>query len=431
YQNVVADLGVTPEADSPPGGQGDGAAAVAEPSARPSADADLLHVAAAMALVKAYRTHGHLAARLDPLGSEPIGDPALDPEPLGLTPEGVDLLVPMLDLLLELAAERSARQVVLGMAHRGRLNVLTHVVGRPYVTIFAEFEGTKARRTHEVREGEDEETGDVKYHHGAEGAYRTRAGKVISVSLAHNPSHLEYVCPVVEGRSRAQQTNRRGRELHHDPSDVLPVLIHGDAAFAGQGVVQETLNLSALRGYDTGGTVHLITNNQIGFTTDMEDARSTRYASDLAKGFDIPIIHVNADDPEACLAAVRLAMRYKSRFHHDVLIDLVGYRRHGHNEADEPAYTQPLMSEAIKRHPPVREVYSQRLAAEGSLSEAQAAERYQRAYQQLVEIQQGFKASLAHAPAEPAPARVVAGQEPETAVAAETLGALNQQLLAW
>ena len=156
---------------------------------------------------------------------------------------------------------------------------------------------------------------------------------------------------MVDGRARAKQTQRRGREAHHDPSAALPVAIHGDAAFAGQGVVAETLNLGALKGYRTGGTLHLITNNQVGFTTDMEDARSTRYACDLAKGFDIPIIHVNADDPEACLSAVRLAMAYRDRFHQDVLIDLVGYRRHGHNEGDEPAYTQPLMYERIKSLP--------------------------------------------------------------------------------
>ena len=162
----------------------------------------------------------------------------------------------------------------------------------------------------------------------------------------------------MDGRARAKQTQRRGREAHHDPTAALPVVIHGDAAFAGQGVVAETLNLGALKGYRTGGTLHLITNNQVGFTTDMEDARSTRYAIDLAKGFDIPIIHVNADDAEACLSAVRLAMAYRDRFRQDVVIDLVGYRRHGHNEGDEPAYTQPLMYERIRNLPTVRELYA-------------------------------------------------------------------------
>ena len=186
-------------------------------------------------------------------------------------------------------------------------------------------------------------TGDVKYHHGAEGAFVTQGGKAITVALLSNPSHLEFIGPVVDGRARAAQTNRRGREAVVDTTAALPVIIHGDAAFPGQGVVAETLNLGDLEGYRTGGTVHLIANNQVGFTTDPRDGRSTRWASDLAKGFDIPIIHVNADDPEACLAAVRLAMAYRVKFQDDVLIDLVGYRRHGHNETDEPGYTQPVM----------------------------------------------------------------------------------------
>ncbi len=482
-----------------------------------------------MALVKAYRTHGHLAARLDPLGSEPSGDPALDPIGLGLTPEvmakiparvlrvavpgetladaypnlqatycgtiayevehvsdhgqrvwlrqviesgahrrpmaredrialldrliaveaferflhkaylgqkrfsieGVDLLVPMLDLVIELSADRGAREVVVGMAHRGRLNVLTHNVGRPYVTIFAEFEGGK-----KVEGGfapPDEGTGDVKYHHGADGAYRTRSGKAITVALAHNPSHLEFVGPVVDGRARAQQTQRRGQEAVHDPVVAVPVVIHGDAAFAGQGVVAETLNLGALNGYRVGGTMHLITDNQIGFTTDMVDARSTRHASDLAKGFDIPIIHVNADDAEACLAAVRLASLYREEFHRDALIDLVGYRRWGHNEGDEPSYTQPLMYERIKSHPTARELYAAQLVKENVLTADEAESRYAAAYQRLVEIQQGFKASAPQTPATGTAGlgvKVPSGEVVETAVPAEQLLALNTQLLA-
>jgi 2-oxoglutarate dehydrogenase E1 component len=493
---------------------------------RPSAPPPLLdHVAAAMALIKAYRTHGHLAARLDPLGTEPAGDPSLDPASLGLTPEimaeipagvlrvavpgetlaealpnlqvtycgtiayevehvsdhgqrvwlrqqiesgaqrrpltqeeklalldrliavesfesflhksylgqkrfsieGVDLLVPMLDLVFELAANDGAREVVVGMAHRGRLNVLVHNVGRPYVTIFAEFEGGKKL---EGESPEADRTGDVKYHLGAEGAYLTRSGKAITIALAHNPSHLEFVGPVVDGNTRARQTQRRGREAHHDPSCALPVVIHGDAAFAGQGVVAETLNLSALRGYRVGGTVHLITNNQVGFTTDMSDARSTRHASDLAKGFDLPIIHVNADAAEACLAAVRLAMQYRQEFRRDVLIDLVGYRRWGHNEGDEPAYTQPLMYERIKHHPSPRELYAAALVAEGVISAEEATARYDAAYQKLIEIQQGFRASAPKAaPALPAPAKLIPGEVVDTAVPAEQLTALNEQLL--
>ena len=488
------------------------------------APAELHQVAAAMALVKAHRTHGHLAAHLDPLGSEPLGDPALDPNPLGLTPEvmaripsqvlrvavpgetlaealpelratycrtiayevehiasheervwlrqqietgahrtplgpdtkielldrliqvealerflhkaylgqkrfsieGLDLLVPMLDVAIDMAADQGSREVVLGMAHRGRINVLVHTLGRPYVTIFAEFEGKKPGR-----EGEDEGTGDVKYHLGAEGAFITKSGRSIAVSLSHNPSHLEFVGAVVDGRARARQTQRKAAEGYHDPSAALPIVIHGDAAFAGQGVVQETLNLGALRGYRTGGTIHIITNNQVGFTTDPMDARSTRHASDLAKGFDIPIVHVNGDDAEACLSAVRLAMMYRERFREDVVIDLVGYRRHGHNEGDEPGYTQPLMYERIKAHRSVREQYASELVAEGSLTAEEAADRYQAAYQHLVELQQGFKASQSQPkPAESAPNRIQR-EDPPTAVPGDRLTALNSQLLTY
>jgi 2-oxoglutarate decarboxylase len=509
------------------------AAAVRKPE-RPSGPQDqvapemLFHVAAAMALVKAFRMHGHLAARLDPLGTEPIGDPALDPASLGLTPEimsaipskvlriavpgktlaeslpflqatyggtmayeiehistheervwlrekiesgayrqplapdrqrwllqrltevealerflhkaylgqkrfsieGVDTLVPMLDLTVESAADSGARDVVIGMAHRGRLNVLAHTIGRPYETIFAEFEGGR-----QVEAGQltpEGGTGDVKYHHGAEGAYVTSQGKAITVSLSPNPSHLEFVSPVVDGRARAKQTQRRGREAHHDPTFALPVAIHGDAAFAGQGVVAETLNLGALEGYRTGGTLHLITNNQVGFTTDMEDARSTRYASDLAKGFDIPIIHVNADDAEACLAAVRLAMAYRDRFHQDVVIDLVGYRRHGHNEGDEPAYTQPLMYERIKNLPTVRELYARQLVQSGVVAQEEVDRQAAQAYQRLVDIQQAFKASMARAAPQERPVRISGpGQEVDTALSREFLIALNDQLHSW
>ncbi len=276
--------------------------------------------------------------------------------------EGVDMTVPMLDTALELAAAFGAHKVVMGMAHRGRLNVLAHVVSLPYEAILEEFEGGGAGSASDP----EAVTGDVKYHLGAEGTYKTTKGKEVTVSLLSNPSHLEAVNPVVEGWTRAEQTDRSGAEAKYDVSIVLPLLIHGDAAFAGQGVVAETFNLARLRGYTTGGTIHFITNNQIGFTTDPRDGRSTDYSSDLAKGFDVPIIHVNADDPEACIAAVRLAWMYREKFHGDVVIDIVGYRRWGHNEGDEPAYTQPLMYEVIKKTPPVREKYAAQLAAEPS-----------------------------------------------------------------
>ena len=526
FEQVAAGLGVSVGAAPAPVVRAERPDTAVPMTASPMATtaSDLDQVAAAMAIVKAHRTHGHLAAHLDPLGSDPLGDPALDPEPLGLTPEvmgripsrplrvavpgatlaealpnlratycgtiayevehiashqervwlrqqiesgahrhpldrdarlelldrliqveslerflhkaylgqkrfsieGVDLLVPMLDAVIDMAADQGAREVVLGMAHRGRLNVLAHTLGRPYVTIFAEFEGKSASA-----EGDDDGTGDVKYHHGAEGAFVTKSGRSITVSLAHNPSHLEFVGAVVDGRARARQTQRKSAEAYHDPSAALPVVIHGDAAFAGQGVVQETLNLGALRGYRTGGTIHLITNNQVGFTTDVVDSRSTRHASDLAKGFDIPIIHVNADDAEACLAAVRLSMMYRERFREDVLIDLIGYRRHGHNEGDEPAYTQPLMYERIKAHRSARELYAASLVTDGILSAEEATARYDAAYQHLIDQQQGFKASSSQPrPAEAAPSKIIR-ENPPTAVAADTLIGLNNQLLAF
>ena len=258
--------------------------------------------------------------------------------------EGLDVMIPMLDETIELSAEAGAHQVVIGMAHRGRLNVLAHVIGRPYETILREFEG---ERTLEAVAADPEGgSGDVKYHLSAEGRRGTGSGQ-ISVRVAANPSHLEAVDPVVEGLARAEQTDRSTREGTHEPDVGVAVLIHGDAAFPAQGVVAETLNLQGLHGYTTGGTLHLISNNQIGFTTDPEQGRSTRYSSDLAKGFDVPIIHVNADDPEAAISAIRLAMAFRRRFGHDVVVDLVGYRRHGHNEGDEPGYTQPLMAARI------------------------------------------------------------------------------------
>jgi 2-oxoglutarate decarboxylase len=487
---------------------------------------DLKHVAAAMGLVKAHRHFGHMAARLDPLGSAPPGDPALDPGPLGLTPEvmaripaevlriyvpgktlaeaypnlhttycgtiayevehigsheqrlwlrqviesglhrkpltkddkkkllarltavetlerflhkaylgqkrfsieGLDVMVPMLDLTIELTGNAGAREVVIGMAHRGRLNVLAHIVNLPYETIFAEFEGGRHVEETLTPEGG---TGDVKYHHGAEGTFRTAFGKTVTVTLSPNPSHLEAVNPVVEGRARAEQTSRRGPDAHHDGTVALPVLIHGDAAFPGQGGVAETFNLAGIKGYTTGGTVHLIGNNQVGFTTDPREGRSTDYSSDLAKGFDAPIIHVNADDPEACLAAVRLAMMYRDKFHGDVVIDVVGYRRHGHNEGDEPSYTQPLMYERIRQTPTVRQRYAEQLAAEGIMDAAAAQTATDAATARLQEIQQALKASLAKGGAVEEPQRISTQSvaEPETAVRAELLTTLNDQLL--
>ena len=211
-------------------------------------------------------------------------------------------------------------------------------------------------------------TGDVKYHYGHAGVYETHAGEKIDVRLYPNPSHLEFVDPVVIGATRYEQDLIEGSDLDHDPKRAVPVLLHGDAAFPGQGVVAETFNLQALEGYSTGGTIHIIQNNQVGFTTDPEEARSTPYAADMAKGFNVPIVHVNADDVEACSGAVRLAMAYRERWGRDIVIDVIGYRRYGHNETDEPAYTQPQMAAKIKAHPPVSEIYAEKLIAEGVVS---------------------------------------------------------------
>ena len=280
--------------------------------------------------------------------------------------EGLDVLVPMLDEAIEIAADEGAHEVVIGMAHRGRLNVLAHVVGRPYDVVLREFEGERTIEAVVVARRAAAATSSTTS--AREGVRTTRAGE-ITVTLTSNPSHLEAVDPVVEGRARAEQTDRSTREGYHDPRVALPVLIHGDASFAGQGEVAETLNLGGLAGYSTGGTVHLIANNQVGFTTDPDDGRSTRYSSDLAKGFDIPIIHVNADDPEAAISAIWLAMAYRRRFGHDVVVDLVGYRRHGHNEQDEAAYTQPLLAAAIAGAPDRARALRRRARRHGRVDE--------------------------------------------------------------
>ena len=535
YEQVFGHLGVSlpplvapsaPQA-APPAA----APAVAPASAAAPTDEELLQtVQAATSLLKAHRTHGHLAARLDPLGREPEGDPALDPEPLGLTPElmakipsrilrmyvsgetlmeslphlretycgpiayeiehigshrqrlwlreaiesgrfrtplsveeqkgllkrltevdalerfmhkaylgqkqfsieGLDMTVPMLDELIQLSAAQGAREVVLGMAHRGRLNVLAHNLGRPYGTIFAEFEGTSTLEP--ITTIPQGGTGDVKYHHGAQGAYQLPSGESIVVRLESNPSHLEYVAPVVAGATRAAQTTRQGPHVHRDTNCALPVILHGDAAFPGQGVVAETLNLQALDGYTVGGTVHIIQNNQVGFTTDPDDARSTTWASDLAKGFDVPIIHVNADDVAACIAAVRLAFAFRQEFGHDVLIDLIGYRRFGHNEADEPAYTQPSMYQVIKKHPSVRELFARQLIDQGVVTEQESTEMTDQVWALLTEAHERLKdrlrggKELEHATGQyeldrtPSP-------EVKTAVSADRLRVLNEELL--
>ncbi len=300
--------------------------------------------------------------------------------------EGLDVMIPMLEETITELADDGTKTAVLGMAHRGRLSTISYVVNRPYEEIFVEFHAAG-----QPSEESDDATGDVKYHHGATGVYETPDGKAVDVVLANNPSHLEAVDGVVEGRTRALQTDHNSATATLHTGRAAPILIHGDAAFSAQGVVAEVLNLQALPGYSTGGTLHLISNNQIGFTTMPSDGRSTRYASDLAKGFDVPIVHVNADDVDACMAAVRLAIDFRRRFQHDVIIDLIGYRRFGHNEADEPAYTQPQMYERIKSHPTVRELYAQKLIAQGVITPEEVAAQQARATARIEEAQTAVK----------------------------------------
>jgi 2-oxoglutarate dehydrogenase E1 component len=275
--------------------------------------------------------------------------------------EGSETLIPVLDLILNKASGSGILEVVLGMAHRGRLNVLANIIGKSFESIFSEFE--------DIQDPESiEGSGDVKYHLGATGEYKTAEGKSIIVSVASNPSHLEWVNPVVEGIVRAKQTRLDDNKEH---KKIMPLLIHGDAAMAGQGIVAETLNLSQLSGYRTGGTVHIIINNQIGFTTLPEDARSSQYASDVAKMIQAPIFHVNGDDPEASLWVAGLAFEYRQMFHKDVVIDLLGYRRWGHNEGDEPGFTQPLLYAKIKNHPSVMTQYAIQLVKNKVLNETE------------------------------------------------------------
>ncbi len=279
--------------------------------------------------------------------------------------EGAEVVIPILGYLLNSAAKQDAQEAVIGMAHRGRLNVLANIIKKPYAKIFSEFQGNIDPHTVHG-------SGDVKYHLGASGTFETKDGKKISVAVAPNPSHLEAVNPVVEGVVRAKQDRRDDTERRR----TIPILIHGDAAFAGQGVVAETLNLSHLKGYRTGGTIHIIINNQIGFTTAPEEARSTPYATDVAKMVQAPIFHVNGDDPEAAIRVTRIALEYRHRFNKDVVIDVICYRRHGHNEGDEPSYTQPLMYRKIETHPSVREIYQERLMREGLINSEEAEQKY-------------------------------------------------------
>ena len=296
--------------------------------------------------------------------------------------EGGETLIPIMDTLIEGASELGAEEVVIAMAHRGRLNLMAHAMEMPYRAIMAEFQTS-------LMPANAQGAGDVKYHRGYSADRRTRAGKSIHLSLCPNPSHLEWINPVAEGVVAAKQ-ERRGDAAG---TQVIPLQIHGDAAFTGQGIVYETLALSELATYRTGGTIHVIIDNQIGFTTDPEDGRFTQYPSDTAKNIQAPIFHVNADDPESCVHAAKLAIAFRQQFKEDVIIHLVCYRRHGHNEADDPTYTQPLLYKKIAAHQRVAEIYTDRLLAENALDQAALAKLEE---QQKRRLEQALDESTTH-----------------------------------
>ena len=482
---------------------------------------------AAVNLVQSVRRYGHLAAQLDPLGSNPTGDPTLYPERHGLTDddlrrvpanlissplaaqaanmqelvaalrrvycsttgydyaqvfvpeerqwlrhaaeagrfrepadpinpvalldrltqveaferflhrtfpgktrfsiEGLDMLVPILDEVIGEAGEAGIGSILIGMAHRGRLNVMAHVLCKPYEQILAEFKDPVSSRN--FRE-DMAWTGDVKYHAGALRAIQDGRAMNLEIAMPPNPSHLEAVDPIVEGMARAAGTKTDGPGApKFDPSRSVPILIHGDAAFPGQGIVAETLNLSRLRGYDTGGTIHIIANNQLGFTADNRDSYSTSYASGLARGFKIPIVHVNADDPVACVEAARLAFAYRAKFQRDFLIDLIGYRRWGHNEGDEPAFTQPVMYQAIAGHPTVRAIWARTLVERGVITAEEPdalVAKYMDQFQGILDKLQPEKDFIEPLPEAPPPG---AAAKARTAVPLERLAEMNGSLL--
>ncbi|MEX2271515.1 MAG: 2-oxoglutarate dehydrogenase E1 component [Vicinamibacterales bacterium] len=341
--------------------------------------------------------------------------------------EGLDMLVPVLDEVIGDIADAGTRSVFIGMAHRGRLNVLAHILNKPYAQILAEFKDPVRSAAHS---GDSSFAGDVKYHMGASRAIKDGRQLEMHVSMPPNPSHLEAIDPVLEGMARAAATDgSRAGAPRFDPDLALPILIHGDAAFAGQGVVAETLNFCKLQGYYTGGTIHIIANNQLGFTTDPDDLFSTLYASGLARAFKIPIIHVNADDPPACVEAARIAVAYRAKFKRDVLIDLVGYRRYGHNEGDEPAFTQPTLYKTIADHPTVREVWARALESRGVIQPGDADRMIESRMNALQAAFDGLnpERDLVEPHVELAPPGAAA--RVKTAVALPRLTALNDALL--
>jgi 2-oxoglutarate dehydrogenase E1 component len=342
--------------------------------------------------------------------------------------EGLDMMVPILDEIIHDAAEGGVQHVMIAMAHRGRLNVLAHVLQKPYAQILAEFKDPILSKQLRVDLGW---MGDVKYHAGARIEARPDGlPKQVIISMPPNPSHLEAVDPVLNGMARAAATaaERPGAPLV-DNGKVLAILIHGDAAFPGQGIVAETLNLSRLDGYDVGGIIHVIANNQLGFTTDPEDSFSTSYASGLARGFKIPITHVNADDPVACIEAARLAIAFRNHFKLDYLIDLVGYRRYGHNEGDEPAFTQPQVYQIVAAHPTVRERYAKALAAAGTVADEDAGAMVQARMAELERAYASVKPEEDYVPPVPEVPPSGAAGKANTAVPLATLQAINAELL--
>src|SRR3954470_22589936 len=341
--------------------------------------------------------------------------------------EGLDMLVPILDEVIGEAGEAGIGHILIGMAHRGRLNVMAHVLCKPYEQILAEFKDPLSSRN--FRE-DMAWTGDVKYHAGALRAIQDGRAMNLEISMPPNPSHLEAIDPIVEGMARAAGTVTDAPGApKFDPARSLPILIHGDAAFPGQGIVAETLNLSRLAGYDTGGTIHIIVNNQLGFTADARESYSTSYASGLARGFKIPIVHVNADDPIACVEAARLAFAYRAKFQRDFLIDLIGYRRWGHNEGDEPAFTQPLMYQKIGSHPTVREIFAKTLVSRGLITDAQAAEMNKKCLDELQKVLDGLKPEIDFVEPIPPSPRAGAASKARTALPLDRLAALNTSLL--
>lgn len=350
--------------------------------------------------------------------------------------EGVDALVPMIDEIISESVQHGNSNVNIAMAHRGRLNVLAHVLEKPYEMIFSEFQHSPEKDL-VPSEGSIGVTfgwtGDVKYHLGLDRQFSEKTKKV-KITLANNPSHLEVVGPVVAGYSRAAQEDRSEKGYpKQDITKSLAILIHGDAAFPGEGIVPETFNMSRLRGYQVGGTIHIIANNRIGFTTESEDSRSTRYSSDLAKGFDVPIVHVNADDPEACMAAVYLAVEYREKYHKDFLIDLIGYRRFGHNEMDEPLTTQPLTYAIVQKHPTLKELYASQLAKAGEVTEAEASAISEAIDAKLKEAYNKVSGNKPEDKFEMDPPENLIDGYPKvtTGVSVEELKEINEQLVEW